>query len=397
MPESRTHRIALASLATHADNTIAMSRIISQNPKPLAFPDLRNLGALVRILLGTNLVFAAAALVRVDHWQDWPGAWLDIVAVGEPHLLLQTTLLLLASPWLARLSFRDGAGVVLLGTIGVGFIVHAVIGSVVPLSPDSLLRHVVLALGVTGALLVHFFYRAKALSPAVTEARLQALQARIRPHFLFNSINAVLSMIRAEPKQAERALEDLADLFRVLMSDNRNLVPLEDEVSLCRQYLALEKLRLGDRLIVEWHLNSMPADAHVPPLVLQPLIENAVYHGIEPLIAPGIVSINIFTKDGQVHAILRNPYRVEGGRHHGGNKMALGNVKERLALHFDVEATLESQVKGDSYEVHIRMPYRRGGLPARAEAPAAGHGEGEVAPAGDARRTGSGNGDAPNV
>jgi two-component system sensor histidine kinase AlgZ len=178
--------------------------------------------------------------------------------------------------------------------------------------------------------------------------------------------------VRAEPKRAEEALEDLADLFRVLMSDNRDLVPLADEVELCRQYLALESLRLGERLRLEWHLNSMPGDALVPPLVLQPLLENAVYHGIEPSSEPGVVSINIFAKDGQVHVILRNPYRVDGGRHHAGNKMAFANVRERLALHFDAEGSLQSRVKDASYEVHIRMPYR----PAEGRSKAAAHGAG---------------------
>ena len=102
----------------------------------------------------------------------------------------------------------------------------------------------------------------------------------------------------------------------------------------------------------------MPGDALVPPLVLQPLLENAVYHGIEPSSKPGIVSVNVFLSRGEVHAILRNPYRKEGGRHHSGNKMALGNVRERLALHFDAEASLESRVTKDGYEVHIRLPYR---------------------------------------
>jgi len=164
--------------------------------------------------------------------------------------------------------------------------------------------------------------------------------------------------VRSEPKRAEVALEDLADLFRVLMRDNRELAPLADEVQLCRQYLDLEKLRLGERLIVDWHLKSMPGDALVPPLVLQPILENAVYHGIEPSSGPGVVSINIFMRGGDVHIIVRNPYRVAGGRHHAGNKMALANVRERLALHFDVQASLKSQVKADAYEVHIRVPYR---------------------------------------
>jgi two-component system sensor histidine kinase AlgZ len=150
----------------------------------------------------------------------------------------------------------------------------------------------------------------------------------------------------------------MADLFRVLMRDNRELVPLANEVELCRQYLALEKLRLSDRLSVEWHLNNMPGDAVVPPLMLQPLLENAVYHGIEPSSAPGVVSINIFLKGGDVHAIVRNPYQAEGGRHHAGNKMALANIRERLKLHFDAEGTLESRVRDAAYEVHIRIPYR---------------------------------------
>ena len=93
----------------------------------------------------------------------------------------------------------------------------------------------------------------------------------------------MLSLVRSDPKRAETALLDMADLFRVLMRDNRELVPIADEIELCRQYLDLEKLRLTDRLQVEWHLNNMPGDALVPPLVLQPLLENAVYHGIEPL------------------------------------------------------------------------------------------------------------------
>jgi two-component system sensor histidine kinase AlgZ len=207
-------------------------------------------------------------------------------------------------------------------------------------------------------MLEYFRLRDRALSPALSEARLQALQARIRPHFLFNSINAVLSLVRSEPKRAETALLDMADLFRVLMRDNRELVPISDEIELCRQYLELEKLRLTDRLQVEWHLNNMPHDALVPPLVLQPLLENAVYHGIEPLSTPGVVSINIFCKGGDVHAILRNPYRSDGGSHHAGNKMALGNIRERLKLHFDAEGTLESRVRDTAYEVHIRMPYR---------------------------------------
>jgi len=198
--------------------------------------------------------------------------------------------------------------------------------------------------------------RGRALSPSLTEARLQALQSRIRPHFLFNSINAVLSLIRQEPRRAEAALEDMAGLFRMLMGDNRELAPLARELELCRQYLSLEQLRLGERLKVEWRTERMPGDALVPPLVLQPLIENAVYHGVEPRIEPSVVSIDIYTAGEQVHAILRNPYQEKAGPH-SGSRMALANIRERLQLHFDAEATLATRVADGIYQVHIVMPY----------------------------------------
>jgi two-component system sensor histidine kinase AlgZ len=228
-----------------------------------------------------------------------------------------------------------------------------------PLLPEAgawLERYWMLTFLATLMLLLYFDLRGRALSPAVSEARLQALQARIRPHFLFNSINAVLSLIREDPKRAERALEDMADLFRVVMADNRELTPLAREVELCREYLALEQLRLGERLQIEWHVDKMPGDARIPPLVLQPLLENAVYHGIEPRTAPGVISINIYLARDQVHAVLRNPYEHEGA-HHAGNKMALANIRERLQLHFDAEASLATRVSDDAYQVHITMPY----------------------------------------
>jgi len=213
-----------------------------------------------------------------------------------------------------------------------------------------------LTLLVTACVLGYFDLRARALSPAIAEARIQALQARIRPHFLYNSINAVLSLIRSEPRRAERALEDMADLFRVLMSDNRTLAPIATEVELARQYLAIESLRLGDRLKVSWRTEGMPADALVPPLVLQPLVENAVYHGIEPSPQGGEIAIEVALSGGQLLMTLSNPLPAES-RHSQGNKMALANIRERLQLHFDAEASMKSEVRDGTYRITIRVPY----------------------------------------
>jgi two-component system, LytTR family, sensor histidine kinase AlgZ len=142
----------------------------------------------------------------------------------------------------------------------------------------------------------------------------------------------------------------------VLMADNRTLAPIGNEVELTRQYLALESLRLGERLRVTWRTDTMPADALVPPLVLQPLVENAVYHGIEPSDAGGEIEIDVGLANGQLVMSLRNPF-PGGGRHSTGNRMAIVNIRERLQLHYDAEASMRSEVKDGMYKVTIRMPY----------------------------------------
>ncbi|MFO1306526.1 MAG: histidine kinase [Burkholderiales bacterium] len=368
-----------------------MQSIIRQNGEP-SLPDFRNLGTVLRILVAVLAGSALYALAR-EPSARWFAEMSASVSAAVPYLFLVLAVLWAASPHLARLPYRTGAAIVVLVTVLAGMVVFEV-RRALELVPSGAVLLAWLAWGIVGALalLAYFELRSRALSPAITEARLQALQARIRPHFLFNSINAVLSLVRTEPARAEIALQDMADLFRVLMRDNRELAPLADELELCRQYLELEQLRLGDRLTVDWNLKSMPADALVPPLVLQPLLENAVYHGIEPSSQPGVVSVNVFLSRGEVHAILRNPYRKEGGRHHSGNKMALANVRERLALHFDAEASLESRVTKDGYEVHIRLPYRASAGPDVARKDAR---SGDAATSSSrARRSGNGAGSA---
>jgi two-component system, LytTR family, sensor histidine kinase AlgZ len=335
-----------------------MQAIIKQQPTLPALPDFRNLGTILRILLAVNGATLLVALAREARLATVPTEWAGLTGFVEPHLFAELALLWLVQPWLARMSLRSAVLVVTAVTCAVAAGVSVLLPVISANTPGALARHLAFALSAQFALIAYFRLRARALSPAITEARLQALQARIRPHFLFNSLTAVLSLMRSEPRRAEAALEDLADLFRVLMRDNRELTALADEVELCRQYLELEQLRLGERLVVDWNVKSMPGDALVPPLVLQPLLENAVYHGIEPSTTPGVLSINIFLSRDEVHALLKNPYIADGGRHHAGNKMALDNIRERLALHFDAEASLESRVNRDSYEVHIRMPYR---------------------------------------
>ncbi|TFH12758.1 MAG: sensor histidine kinase [Nitrosomonadales bacterium] len=296
-------------------------------------------------------------MLRSPTWFGVIQEFTEIAVITQPILLINLLLLYGLYKPLSRLSYAVGIFMVFVLELILATVMYWFSGMASDnLEAGMIFRYWVLCLTVTGVLLAYFNLRSRALSPAFTEARLQALQSRIRPHFLFNCINAVLSLIRADPKRAEHALEDMADLFRVLMADNRQLSPLQQEIKLCRQYLQLEQLRLGERLKVEWHIDNLPSDALIPPLVLQPLLENAVYHGIEPIVGTGIININIYKSRDEVHLVLRNPFQAEG-KHHSGNKMALNNIRERLALHFDAESRLENRVSDGVYQVHIIIPF----------------------------------------
>jgi two-component system sensor histidine kinase AlgZ len=320
-------------------------------------PDFRNLGVIARILVIVNALAFIAAAIRASGFQQLMEAFLEIALLVEPVLISSLLALYIANAGLARLPYGAGVGVV----FAVVVLLTAAAYPLLPgedFTPRGLVRCTAFAALITGFLMGYFFLRNRAFSPALAEARLQALQARIRPHFLFNSLNAVLSLIRTDARRAETAIEDLAELYRMLMADTGTLTSLAEELELVRQYLNLEQLRLGDRLNVEWRIESAPRDALVPPLLLQPLVENAVYHGIEPAMEAGTIEIAIYLNGDRLHVRLTNPYHPEH-QHRQGNRIALTNIRERLQLHFDVEADMESGVVGESYEIHMQMPYRR--------------------------------------
>ncbi len=329
---------------------------IRQNAYPDLLPDFRNLGVIARVLVAVNALALAGALFAAPGFRDALDRFVETAAFAEPLLFLELLALFALSPWIARLPYWAGCAAVLSLVTGLAAAYQlAVFG--VPQATAPLARTLVLCATLAAGLLAYFRLLVKAFSPALAEARLQALQARIRPHFLFNSLNAVLALIRRDPRRAERSLEDLADLFRSLMSDARQFVRLSDEIALLERYADLEQLRLGERLRITWELDSAPSDALLPPLVLQPLLENAVYHGVEPGTATGEVLVRIERRGDRVIARIENPY-IETEQQHAGNRMALENIRERLALFFDAEARIETFSHGNRYRVEIEMPYR---------------------------------------
>ncbi len=329
-----------------------------QSPEDARLPDFRNMGVWLRVLLAVNLGALVVALARNDAVTALAGEFVALSAFVEPAVLGSLSLLALLQPGVDRLPRRAALAVIMAVAIAVAAFFSLLLAPMAGAGTASW-RPAVWAALTSAALLAWFDLRWRAHSPAVTEARLMALTARIRPHFLFNSLNAVLGVIRDDPRRAEAALEELSDLFRVLMRDNRELVPLSDEIALARQYLELEKLRIGERLVVRWDVESCPPDALMPPLMLQPLLENAVYHGIEKLEEPGEIGIRISRDEDRVTLELSNPI-VPDSSHHAGNRMALANIRERLMLFFDLEGQLDIRERDGRYAVRIVFPYRRG-------------------------------------
>lgn len=334
------------------------------------FPDFRNFGVMLRALLLVGAVW----LVGVVWAQRWPVT----ADAGAEVLFWPTALTVLAlwgviAPRLQVWRYRSAvlAALAVAGATGLAWQVLAHEGLALQLG-SSALRTLGATLLVAALVLVYFDWRFHRLSPALSEARLVALQSRIQPHFLFNSLNSVLALIRVDPARAERSLEDLADLFRALLADGRTLVPLGDELALARAYVNIETVRLGDRLRVTWLCDQAPTRALVPPLLLQPLLENAVRYGCEPLPEGADVYCEIYTDDDQLVIFVRNPeptalptgYHGLPGvgdaslarRRASGHQIGLANIRERLALHFDAEANLKTYTSNGEFVVQVQLP-----------------------------------------
>ncbi|WP_194713583.1 sensor histidine kinase [Noviherbaspirillum soli] len=326
-------------------------------------PDCCNLGVILRTLVAVNGAVMVAILAQAQTLGAAILSFIEASVLVELASLASLLILCAARkplahfpPWLQR-----PACMVVPASVTAVIIRFLATLNLYVVDPAGLamIQGVVTA-ALLGTVLQHYFeLRTRAFSPALAEARLQALQARIRPHFLFNSLNAVLSLIRTAPRQAEATLEDLAELFRALLRDARDLTTLEQELRLCEQYLSIEKIRLGERLQVEWELTNMSDEvlhsAQIPSLLLQPLLENAVHHGVEPAREPMLVQIHLSRWGDRLDIAVINPHHPD--RSSPGNHMALDNIRERLALLYDVEAHLVTTIARGFFEVRLRFPY----------------------------------------
>lgn len=316
--------------------------------------DACQLGVVLRAVSFVELVLAVAALFVAQTPLDWVLQLALLTGAALPATLAWLLAACALKHLLVRLSSRlqVGAAIVLGGLSGAG-------GCVTLLLADVLDRPPWIASGAAGALLAAvlaagLLMRARARAPAAAAARLSELQSRIRPHFLFNTLNSAIALVRAEPARAEALLEDLSDLFRQALADPGEAVPLADEIELARRYLAIEQVRFGDRLQLEWSLDARAGRAMLPPLLLQPLVENAVRHGVEPSEQGATVRVST-RRQGSV-VVIKVTNTVPAGAGAPGHGVALDNVRDRLQLLHDVQARFRCGLVDGVYQVRMEVP-----------------------------------------
>ncbi|AVS99666.1 sensor histidine kinase [Paracidovorax avenae] len=348
------------------------TQILSTRPQPLAEPppeglggralvfDACHVGVVLRAVLFVEIVLGVGAM----YGADGPAAWLARLSLLTGGALPATLAWLVTACSLKTLlqrlpvALQSAAGVglgALAGLYACGMLVLVGVPMEAPWLASAASGALLSALLVAALVL-----RARARTPAATTARLGELQARIRPHFLFNTLNSAIALVRDEPARAEALLEDLSDLFRHALVEQGDSATLGEEIVLARRYLAIEEVRFGERLRVQWLLDPRTDGARLPPLLLQPLVENAVKHGVEPSAHGGKLRVTTELRGSRAVVTITNTVPPGGARAGEGaprgHGIALANVRDRLRLLHDVQCDFSAGMHNGLYRVRISLP-----------------------------------------
>ena len=322
--------------------------------------DACHLGVVLRAVLFVETVVGVGAMFVAETLYQWLATVALLTGGALPATLVWLGTACSLKTVLQRLSTAQqyAAGVVLGALAGAYACAMLKLANVAPPSPPWLASAACGAL-LSAMLVTALVLRARGRTPAATTARLTELQSRIRPHFLFNTLNSAIALVRAEPAKAEPLLEDLSDLFRHALVEQGESVTLAEEITLAQRYLAIEEVRFGHRLQVQWSLDPRTDAARLPPLLLQPLVENAVKHGVEPSPRGGKLKVMTELRGSRVVVRITNTLPSTDSRTDGlprGHGIALDNVRARLALLHDVQGEFTAGVQVGLYQVRITLP-----------------------------------------
>ncbi len=332
-------------------------------------PDFCASQPLLMLVMAAELLALLLVLAGMDKLTPFPWDRLALISFLVQWIaLVSAALLCNLRPWLLKLPSATAAGLCFVVVVGmVAFfswlaapvLSFARIDYFYVVTPEDILRNVLIGAIIAGLIMRYFYLQEQLRARQRTEltARLQALQSRIRPHFLFNSMNIIASLIHVDPDKAEQVVEDLSELFRASLKAEGE-IGLDEELMLCQHYVNIETQRLGDRLQMEWRLSAVPEDLRIPALALQPLIENAIYHGVEPRFEPSVVRVAVNYDGNTVSIIITNPVAPEGARKAKGNNMAVGNIRQRLHAHYGDTARLTTHTDGTVHTTCVSYPLR---------------------------------------
>tara|TARA_B110000438_G_scaffold101743_1_gene100611 strand:+ start:810 stop:1862 length:1053 start_codon:yes stop_codon:yes gene_type:complete len=341
----------------------------ASNPETDFFlPDLCQAQSTLFLVLASELLVFVQILFSSSFFDfDW-------LALGLASLFIQWIVLVSAAllcnirPWLMGMSVPKASSVAyglillltLLFSLGAEMVLEGM-GSVTESGWGRIARNLLIAMIMTGMAFRYFFlsHQLRSREQAELASRIQSLQSRIRPHFLFNSMNIIASLISIDPDLAEEVVEDLSSLFRASLNDSTSEpVTLAQELDLCEKYVYIESLRLDDRLTVQWDVNVDTAAISIPLLTLQPLLENSIYHGIQPLPKGGTVTVSVELEGPHVQIEITNPMSDTSYEHKQGNRMAIDNIRNRMTALYGPEALLTTDVSGGFFTARLIYPVK---------------------------------------
>ena len=314
------------------------------------------------------LVLFGELLVLVLLFAGGPVTWVRLALMSlfvQWVAITSAGVLCWARKWLASFGLAQGSVLAFLLVMGITLVVGLSANYVMTSAVDggvawgTIFGQMVIS-GIITALALRYFYvqhQLRLQEQSELQSRIQALQSRIRPHFLFNSMNIIASLIATDPETAESVVEDLSELFRASLNDAGNQVQLQDELDLCERYVRIESLRLGDRLRLEWDIAEASQPVKIPLLTLQPLLENAIYHGVQPRPEGGTITVRLWFSDDDVHVEITNPLPDENMRDRSqGNRMALNNIRSRLTVLYGSRADLSTATRDEQYVTSLKYP-----------------------------------------
>jgi two-component system sensor histidine kinase AlgZ len=326
-------------------------------------PSLCEYRALLILIIVAELVVLMLVLARQGLHFDWTGFGLVTIyvqwqAIGSAALLCQMR------GYLSRMSKYRAATLAYFLLLGVGLLLAVLVEWQFrpPGKPGfawhDVLRNLVLTAILGGIALRYLYVQQQLVNREKSEllANLSALQARIKPHFLFNTMNSIASLISIDPEKAEKMVEDLAELLRASLRDHVVETPIAEEWHICEKYLEIEKLRLGERLRWECDFSALDQNLPIPSLALQPLVENAIYHGIQPSPEGGYLKVTGRSQGGEVEIRVENSQTKREGtqRSNHGNRMAINNIRHRIQHLYGETALLELRDLGTTFLVTLR-------------------------------------------